>query len=254
MAGREKDVLLIIADISGYTNFMVNSKITLLHAQTMITTLINAVIREARVPLKVAKLEGDAVFLVAVKTGSENSWARELSRIKKHITGFFAAFKIRANELAATNNCSCNACTMVQELKLKVVIHYGKALFYTVSGHREIAGPDVILVHRLLKNPIKSPEYIALTSAAFTELGLKDVAAYEQINETYDAGSPTLLVTYPAEKLKAIIEKIHKKNSNSLSAKTRDMMAKISAMLPIMMGLNKRHYHNLPAENGQPQP
>lgn len=56
-------VLLIIADISGYTRYMTANAKTLAHSQAIITELVQAVVRQIELPLEVAKLEGDAVFL-----------------------------------------------------------------------------------------------------------------------------------------------------------------------------------------------
>jgi hypothetical protein len=60
-------VLLIIADISGYTRLMVSSDIEIEHSQHIISELIQTIIKEVEVPLEVSKLEGDAIFLYAKK-------------------------------------------------------------------------------------------------------------------------------------------------------------------------------------------
>lgn len=39
-------------------------------------------------------------------------------------------------------------------LNLKFVVHHGTILRQRVAGHQELLGPDVILVHRLLKNDV----------------------------------------------------------------------------------------------------
>ena len=67
MESIEKKVVLIIADISGYTRFMVTNKTSLIHSQVIITELIKTIIKQVEIPLKVSKLEGDAVFTYAVK-------------------------------------------------------------------------------------------------------------------------------------------------------------------------------------------
>ena len=70
MANDEKAVLLALCDISGYTRFMVAHREALAHGQVIITELMQALLREANLPLVVAKLEGDAVFLYAVLSGA----------------------------------------------------------------------------------------------------------------------------------------------------------------------------------------
>ena len=50
--------------------------------------------------------------------------------------------------------CRCAACASIGSLDLKFVAHYGTYVL-SVDGDREdLAGPDVILVHRLLKNTV----------------------------------------------------------------------------------------------------
>ena len=64
---KPEPVLLIIADISGYTRYMTANAKTLAHSQTIITELVMAIVKQAELPLEVAKLEGDAVFLYCRK-------------------------------------------------------------------------------------------------------------------------------------------------------------------------------------------
>lgn len=66
MASEIKPVAIVLADISGYTRFVKAHGVSLLHAEEIITELLEAVIDGAEFPLKLAKLEGDAVFLYAV--------------------------------------------------------------------------------------------------------------------------------------------------------------------------------------------
>jgi len=54
------DLLLPIADISGYTRFMMKNHTARVHAHGIISDLLSAVIKEAQLPLEVNKLEGDA--------------------------------------------------------------------------------------------------------------------------------------------------------------------------------------------------
>src|SRR5258707_14538194 len=67
-------VLLIIADISGYTRYMTANAKTLAHSQTIITELVKAIIESVDLPLEVAKLEGDAVFLFCRKQTGSKPW------------------------------------------------------------------------------------------------------------------------------------------------------------------------------------
>jgi hypothetical protein len=60
--------------------------------------------------------------------------------------------------LSQSTTCSCKACTHIERLRLKVIIH-GEALFYHVFRFLELAGVDVIIAHRLLKNSVIADQY-----------------------------------------------------------------------------------------------
>ena len=58
--------LLVIADISGFTRFMRLHTLATSHARQIIVRLLTALVDASRPPLKVAELEGDAVFFYAL--------------------------------------------------------------------------------------------------------------------------------------------------------------------------------------------
>ena len=62
---REQGVVLILADISGYTKFMVANQTAAVHGQVIITLLIETILAEVDIPLTLHGIEGDAVFLSA---------------------------------------------------------------------------------------------------------------------------------------------------------------------------------------------
>src|ERR1700744_352462 len=153
-------VLLIIADISGYTRYMTANAKTLAHSQTIITELVKAVVEQIKLPLEVAKLEGDAIFLVCRKQDPRNPWPEMKRVVGDNLLHFFNCFGQKLNELIRSTTCNCNACTHIEKLKLKLVAHSGEALFHRVLNFVELAGVDVIVVHRLLKNSVTAGEYL----------------------------------------------------------------------------------------------
>jgi hypothetical protein len=50
--------------------------------------------------------------------------------------------------------CRCTACASIGSLDLKFVAHYGTYVLSSERGREDVAGPDVILVHRLVKNTV----------------------------------------------------------------------------------------------------
>jgi hypothetical protein len=55
---KEIDSLLLIADISGYTKFMLSNRQSIKHSQTIITELTKTIIQQVKIPFLVSKLEG----------------------------------------------------------------------------------------------------------------------------------------------------------------------------------------------------
>lgn len=191
-------VLLIIADISGYTRYMTANAKTLAHSQTIITELVKAIIKQIELPLEVAKLEGDAVFLFCRKEGGARPWTETKQIVGDKLFTFFRRFSEKVSELSQSTTCTCNACTHIEKLRLKVVVHSGEALFHRVLNFIELAGVDVIIVHRLLKNSVEADQYLLLTEAARRDLEFTEPIQLNHSSETYDdIGQISTLVYQP---------------------------------------------------------
>jgi hypothetical protein len=161
-----KRLALVLVDISGYTRFVKMHTMSLLHAESIITDLLGAVIDNAEFPLTLSKLEGDAAFLYSVlEEGARGRAAAE--DILRQVDAFFAAFDAKASELVAADACRCDACSNIPMLKLKSVLHVGPAVIKKVRQFEEVAGEDVIVVHRLLKNTVPFNEYVLMTQAFY---------------------------------------------------------------------------------------
>ncbi|MEO6036182.1 MAG: DUF2652 domain-containing protein [Verrucomicrobiota bacterium] len=193
-------VILIIADISGYTRYMTANAKTLAHSQTIITELILAIIKQVELPIAVAKLEGDAVFLYCRKQNSSQSWPETRKIIGEKLFSFFEMFRRKVAELSRSTTCHCSACSHIEKLRLKLIVHSGEALFHQVLQFLELAGVDVIIVHRLLKNSVSSDQYLLLTETARRDIDLPDQIHLLEGLETYDdLGSIKTLVYLPRD-------------------------------------------------------
>ncbi|QSQ17697.1 DUF2652 domain-containing protein [Myxococcus landrumensis] len=148
--------LLLIADIGGYTRFMKHHRFSLAHAQDSVAQLLEAVI-DASGGLKLAKLEGDAAFFYSVGDDC-GAFARQVADIRR-------AFVARREKLIVDRMCQCDGCMQVGMLTLKFVAHLGEVAFQRVKHLTELAGVDVILVHRMLKNDVPVSEYLLMTDA-----------------------------------------------------------------------------------------
>ena len=163
--------VLLIADVSGYTRYL--GGVELDHAQDILADLLGAVVASTGV-MRVAKLEGDAVFCHAP--------AGELdgAAIVDTIESCYFAFTRRLRTIAHLTTCACDACRKLDGLDLKFVVHFGQYATHVVADREELIGYDVILVHRLLKNRIADASgtrgYALFTTPAIAELGLREFA------------------------------------------------------------------------------
>lgn len=189
-------VLLIIADISGYTRYMTANAKTLAHSHTIITELVQAIIREVSLPLEVAKLEGDAIFLFCRKNHPELSWSELRKTVGNRLLELFQRFRERLAELTGSVTCTCHACTHIERLRLKIVVHSGEALFHRVLHFTELAGVDVIIVHRLLKNSVNADQYLLMSDAARRDLDFSQDLQLVPGWETYDDIGPVNTLIY----------------------------------------------------------
>jgi hypothetical protein len=191
-------VVLIIADISGYTRYMTANAKTLAHAQTIITELVKSIVQQIDLPLEVAKLEGDAVFLFGRKGTEPEAWATKKRVVGDKLFTFFETFTKKVGELSYSTTCTCAACTHIEKLRLKLVVHSGEALFHQILGFQELAGVDVIIVHRLLKNSVEADQYLLMTEAAQRDVELPVQARLLQGIERYpEIGEIRTGVFYP---------------------------------------------------------
>jgi hypothetical protein len=166
MGMKTQDGILVLADISGFTAFVTATELE--HGPQIIGALLEAVMGRLSPPLDIQEVEGDAVFAV----GADAALAQP-TRLLDVFDEAFTAFKTLQRELAADETCRCGACSRVESLDLKIVAHHGRFLRQQVGGRGQVAGVDVILAHRLLKNGVTDRRaYLLLTAAMLDWLGL----------------------------------------------------------------------------------
>ena len=194
-----KSSCLVIADIGGYTRFVMLHTTSLLHAETIITDLLEAVIARSEHPLTIAKLEGDAVFLYATVEGDQQIAARN---VLKQVTEFFDAFRARERALIGCNTCGCPACRSIDKLHLKAVLHHGDVVIKKIGQFVELAGESVILIHRLLKNSITAKDYILMTDTYYQlSGGLEGERVESRTEHAEGMGEVSVKVCYLPEKI-----------------------------------------------------
>jgi hypothetical protein len=159
--------LLLIADIGGYTEYMRTHRMSLAHAEVNTARLLEAVI-DAAGAFELIEIEGDAAFLsLQADTLDGTATAGAMSQ---SIAAMHQAFH-RERQYVASNLCPCDACEEANNLTLKFVAHLGEVAVQRIRDHRKLIGIDVILVHRLLKNSVTSPEYVLLSRELYEQGG-----------------------------------------------------------------------------------
>lgn len=163
-------LVILLADISGYTRFMVENRTAALHGQMVISRLIESLIRQIDIPLTLQEIEGDAVFLYARHPGTDAGWRDVVQQVGLKLDKFFSAFIASSAVAIESTPCGCAICRNSDRLGLKIIVHVGEAMFHQIAGRPQVSGTDVILAHRLLKNSVDGAFYLLLSDTAYAEM------------------------------------------------------------------------------------
>src|SRR5262245_29799360 len=163
-AHRTESGFLVLADISGFTAFVTATELE--HGAEVTGVLLDEVMAALSPPLEIQELEGDAVFALGPDAAAEER------RLIEAFDRAFAAFAERRREIASAMGCSCRAHRDVLGLSLKLIVHHGSFMRQVVRGRSRVAGPDIILAHRFLKNDVEPATYVLFTEAAAERLGI----------------------------------------------------------------------------------
>jgi hypothetical protein len=194
---------LVLADISGYTAFL--QSVSFAHrddafadgavpgAYAIISGLLDGIVGRLVPPFTLSKLEGDAVFAY-----SDGSTAVPRGQgVLDCIDACYADFRRRVEDARATYTCWCDACSRIDLLELKFVLHAGGFVIQDIAGQRELVGPEVVVAHRLLKSRagelVGRNAYALVTDAASEALDVPGEGALELV-ESYDDHTVTARV------------------------------------------------------------
>jgi len=168
MASIPETGFLVIADLTGYTAYLANSELE--HAPTIAGDLLETIVGRLEPPFRLAKFEGDAAFLT-VEDGRADG-----SLLLDAIEASYLAFRRRLRSIDGATSCECRSCRLAPRLDLKLFVHHGSYVRTTIAGRDELAGPEVIVVHRLLKGTVAARErsggFALFTAAAVEALGV----------------------------------------------------------------------------------
>src|SRR2546425_6068478 len=109
---------LLLADISGYTEFLTGTELE--HAHEIIRELTTLIRERLAPPMRFVKLEGDAVFCYA-----EGGTFREGERLVELIEACYFDFSNRLVDMTRATTCPCNACKAIGSLCPGAKTHCG---------------------------------------------------------------------------------------------------------------------------------
>lgn len=166
-SGGVREGYLVLADISGYTAFLTGNELE--HAQAIISELIQLIRARLAPPLRFVKLEGDAVFCYA-----DAAMLHGGERLLELLEVCYFDFAQLLFNMEQATTCRCAACASIGALDLKFIVHYGTYVVQRDDRGEDLAGADVILAHRLLKNAITertgAQAYVFFTEASAQQL------------------------------------------------------------------------------------
>lgn len=146
-----KPVFLYIPDISGFTKFINDTNLR--ESKKIVHALLESIVDSNILNLKIAEIPGDAIVfyslgtppnLTKLETQAKKTFL-DFQRTKKHLSDKF------------------NFVEQLNELSLKIIVHYGEVATTEIKGINKLIGSDLILAYKILKNTIHEREYLLMT-------------------------------------------------------------------------------------------
>jgi uncharacterized protein DUF2652 len=225
--------LLLIADIGGYTEYMGTHRMTLAHAEVNTTRLLETVI-DAVPDFDLIEIEGDAAFLARQADTLDGDAAVEVTL--DAATAMHRAFHVERQHVA-TVLCPCKGCTQAGNLKLKFVAHIGEVATQTIRQRRKLVGIDVIIVHRMLKNPVEVPEYLLVSEELYSTATTALPGTAQEVSQDLEGIGPVREYFLDVADLPGSLPPL---SDPSLLERVGRTLAVASSGMPYMLGLRRR--------------
>lgn len=153
--------IVIIPDISGFTDFVINTNMFI--GKYITENLLKSIIYSNTLRLEVSEIEGDAVLFYKFQD------IPSFEETKIQIEVMYNNFKKEVAKLALQFAIEI-------PLSLKIIVHYGTFSKYKIDRFEKLYGTPIIEAHKMLKNHIaKFPPY-ALFSEAFLKANFEQPA------------------------------------------------------------------------------
>lgn len=160
---------LLLADITGYTNFLANTPTDI--GGHITAGLLDTLVETVSPPFKVGNIAGDAIFIFAPDDGNASG-----QTVLESIDSLYCAFADQVSALRYGANCPSDPAQLAGALDLKLVVHYGEYAINRIGDREELSGSAVVALHRLAKNTVTRDTghsgYAMLTSLAVDHMKL----------------------------------------------------------------------------------
>lgn len=167
-----KNGMIMIPDISGFTDFVIKSNMFV--GKYITESLLKSVMDSNIVCLEISEIEGDAILFY--KYQNLPTFEETLMQIEKMYNDFQKECKRLALQLA-----------IEIPLSLKIIVHYGEFTKYKIGKFEKLYGAPVVEAHKMLKNHIAEYPPYALFSNAFLEINFdqpeKATVAYDNCED-----------------------------------------------------------------------
>ncbi|MCC9070552.1 DUF2652 domain-containing protein [Flavobacterium sp. F-65] len=158
---QDKTGMLMIPDISGFTDFVISTNMFI--GKYITENLLKSIVDSNNLSLEVSEIEGDAVLFY--KYRQIPSFDDTIAQIVVMYNNFKKEVTRLSLQLA-----------MEIPLSLKIIVHYGTFTKYKIGRFEKLYGAPVVEAHKMLKNHIaKFPPY-ALFSDAFLKINFEQPA------------------------------------------------------------------------------
>ena len=140
--------LILIPDISGFTNFV--NTVNIKHGVVVTKDLLNEIINSNPFDTHLSEVEGDA--LLYFKLGKPILPEQLFKGLRKMYEAFNRRYEVLKNRYAVKS-----------ALSLKFIVHYGNILIYDIQGFKKLFGQTVIESHLLMKTGTHLQDYVLIT-------------------------------------------------------------------------------------------
>lgn len=198
-----KQAIYFIPDISGFSQFVENTAIE--HSIHIISELLEILLDNNVLNMKLAEIEGDALFMYSQKDFS-------YSEIETQVSSMLNSFREHLYKYEHQRICDCGACATAIDLRIKFLVHKGRLDFIKVKDIKKPYGQDVNRIHRLLKNDVPLDEYLLMSNPTLEYLKIDaEEAEFTRIESKYDIH----ILPYYYKGLKTYKTKIKKKSAKN---------------------------------------